>query len=455
MKKHRIIALIISIPAAFLLWLYVVTVVAPNTTAHFDGVSISVSGEDKLDERNLYYSYKNTGVTLDLKGSRVTLDQLNKENIMITADLSNIVAPGTYDLTLSVAYPYIQGSGNIEITYQSVESVTVEVGAYLTKTVPVKLEFGESELQPSLVLDEKNIPVYSIDIFGKDTALESIDYASADCGYLEELTDTDTRNIPYSLRDEEGNAVENLKIAYGGEELRSSVLNGSADALIGSGTVTVTLPVLKEKEVALQVALADTDEYRSTEVEMQFSEESAASVRVRGTVSAVDALGDSLTVGTVSLTGFTDYKLRRTLPVSVPEGITFLDEVDEITVTVTVKDMEDRRFEIPAANIRFYGCPKNVTVNATGPVEVELSGRSDTLNAVSELTAHADYKSILISPVPGSNGKRSGTVLITVDLDGYEGIEASGNLYATIEVSGLNLEGGSTETQSGTPKSFQ
>ena len=52
-RGHRIVTMLVSLLAAVLLWLYVVTVVAPETTTRVSEIPISIDGTFGLEERGL------------------------------------------------------------------------------------------------------------------------------------------------------------------------------------------------------------------------------------------------------------------------------------------------------------------------------------------------------------------------------------------------------------------
>ena len=98
--RRKIVIFLVSVLAAVLLWLYVVTVVAPEATFPISGIPISIDGSLVLEERNLIITAMDVDtVSLELRTARSNLSKLNAENIRITADASRLKEPGEYTLS--------------------------------------------------------------------------------------------------------------------------------------------------------------------------------------------------------------------------------------------------------------------------------------------------------------------------------------------------------------------
>ena len=93
--KSKIGAFLLSFAIAFGLWLYVITVVSPESEDTFHDIPVVLNGESILNDRGLMIlSGKNQTVDLKLEGYRTDLASLNKANIILLADLSQITTAG-------------------------------------------------------------------------------------------------------------------------------------------------------------------------------------------------------------------------------------------------------------------------------------------------------------------------------------------------------------------------
>ena len=116
--KTKIFTALFSIVAAFALWLYVITVISPESEATFYNVPVILQGEGELADRGLMItSNANPTVTLRIAGNRSDLINLNSSNITAVADVTKVWEPGEPALTYYISYP-----GNIPDNVLSVQS---------------------------------------------------------------------------------------------------------------------------------------------------------------------------------------------------------------------------------------------------------------------------------------------------------------------------------------------
>ena len=104
--KNKLVTGLISVAVALAIWMYVVTVVSPNSDKTYENVPVITQGEAILMDRGLMVTSTNvTTTTLHLEGSRLDLNKLNSSNIIVTLDVSRLDQVGSYNLSYSVSYP--------------------------------------------------------------------------------------------------------------------------------------------------------------------------------------------------------------------------------------------------------------------------------------------------------------------------------------------------------------
>ena len=97
---------LLSLVIALGIWLFVVSVVSPESEVEIRDIPVILDGEGALADRNLIVvSDKNFTVDLKLFGSRVDLNKLSASNITIVADLSQITEPGEHNVRYDILYP--------------------------------------------------------------------------------------------------------------------------------------------------------------------------------------------------------------------------------------------------------------------------------------------------------------------------------------------------------------
>ena len=103
--KNKLLAVLVSAVIAFGLWLYVITVVSPESEQTYYDIPVVLQNKDVLNERGLMIVGEAPTVTLVLKGNRTILNELNESNINVITNVANIEKPGTINMTYSLSFP--------------------------------------------------------------------------------------------------------------------------------------------------------------------------------------------------------------------------------------------------------------------------------------------------------------------------------------------------------------
>ena len=138
--KSKLVHVVLSVVIAFALWVYVISVVSPESEETFYDVPVTYQN-DVLEERGLMIVSENPTVTLRLKGNRSDLNELNANNITILVDLAAIQAPGTQMLGYRTNFPGNIPSNAIDILSQSPNILQLKVENKVKKTVDISLEY--------------------------------------------------------------------------------------------------------------------------------------------------------------------------------------------------------------------------------------------------------------------------------------------------------------------------
>ena len=147
--KRKLITVLLSVLAAFSLWLYVITVVSPDSEASFD-VYVQVDNDSTLKEKGLMLNpNQKPMVHLKLSGNRTDLIKLTNENITVKVDAKNIQE---YDpnaqvqLNYTITYPGNVPNNAITVVSRNPDYIELDIWPYAEKTVPLEpLYTGERE----------------------------------------------------------------------------------------------------------------------------------------------------------------------------------------------------------------------------------------------------------------------------------------------------------------------
>ena len=143
--KSKIGSLLLAFLVAFALWIYVITVVSPDSDATITGIPVELQGEGVLEERGLMIvSNETPTVTLQLKGNRNDLNKLNRSNITITVDVTKIDSAGVMNAAYSIRYPGDVPDNAITTHSQDPGTVLLKVEERISKEVPVVVKFQGS-----------------------------------------------------------------------------------------------------------------------------------------------------------------------------------------------------------------------------------------------------------------------------------------------------------------------
>ncbi len=345
MKTHKIISAVFALLIAMGLWAYTVVYVSPETTQSINGIPVQFRMEDILLARGLILtSGKDQSVSLTVSGRRSDLLKLNTGNVRVSADLSNITEPGSWDVTYDITYPDTVANGDVVVESKSPETVHVEVALAMVKTLKPDVVLTGTPAKGYL-LDSVDCDVESITITGPSYEVEPISQMRVDVD-VSGINASETRIYSYSLLDEKGEPVtlSNLTTV---SATRAANSEGSGDEVV------VTLPVLQYREVLLRPEyqnLADGVEVVRTSLSPQ-------TILITGDSAALEKLPRQIPI-TVDMTGVTAQKEVWELNaiISLESGLVVYSNADEKFDGVNVK-----------ATVAVRATPEPETVAETEP----------------------------------------------------------------------------------------
>lgn len=409
MQKHKIIAALVALPAAILLWLYVVTVVSPNSTRIVRDIPVTFEGSILLEERELIMTEGGGTVSLKITGDRVNLNKLTNQNIRVVGNLSqtSITEPGDYTIPLTVIFPDNTGKVGYDFIDKTKADVSISVAKLVTKTVPVVLDTGEGKAKEGFFFDGSNAKAEpsEITISGPDYEVNTVNRAMVDCTDISKLEETVVEQRPILLMQSDGTPA-NLKITE-----------------VGLTEATVSLPIQKYKELKLSVDIRDGGGATSENIEsLQFSSDS---VLVRGSAAQIDNLEDTLTVGMIELAKTTAGNNSKTFSITLPSGIKNVNGIDEVEVTVKLKGLRTQTYLIFADSVELLHIPQNANVKLNAEkIAVKLRGPEADIALVDADNIH------VILDLSGVT--ESGEVPALVTIEGFPNVAVIEDVYVDI-----------------------
>lgn len=401
--KNKFLTALLSGLIALGIWLYVVTVVSPNSDKHYQNIPVVTQSEAILLERGLMVTHIDvTTASMHLEGSRLDLNKLNNSNILVTVDVSKIFKAGTHSLNYDVEFPGDVTQNAITVRSISPGTVTVKVEERVSKPVPVDVQYNGTVAE-NFVADKENkvLDYTEINITGPKSVVDKIFAARIDVD-LEGRNESIDEQYSYTLCDDQGQPVDAQMVTT------------------DIASVNFSLKIMRVKEIKLLVTVVDgggaTAATSSVTVEPQ-------SIWVSGSDNLLEGL-ENLELGTVNL-GEIPEDQELTFSIKLPEGITDETGVTEAKVSVKFPELATKQFTV--TDISPINVPAGVEVELlTKALEIQVRGPKDTIEALTaeSLRITVDFtaaetgtvklKAVLVSEDPDIGAVGSYTVSATV-----------------------------------------
>lgn len=405
--KNKIVSLIFSIVLAFALWTYVVTVVSPEDENTFPNVPVVFEGETALNERNLMLtSGSDATVTLRISGARSDLSKLNSSNITVKVDLSKVYDPGEHKLTYSVSFPGDVSNQAVNVETRLPSSVSINVERRASRRVPVEVVYSGA-VDPAYICDTENavLDTTGVAISGPSNVVEQIATARIEVD-LEGRTESISETYRYILCNQAGDPVDVAQIEATTAEIR------------------LDLRIQQVKEVPLVYTLVEGGGATRDNVKITCSSET---IRVCGS-NAVLAELESIDLGTIDLSEISS-STQLTFPIELPDGVTNLTGVTEVTADITLTGLTTAEFTVE--NIQAINVPEGMTYEVlTQVLKVTMRGPTAQINALADedIVAVVDFKDREV-------GSFTAKADMTVTDENFNGVGAMGTYSVSVILS--------------------
>ena len=410
--KNKLLTMLLSVAIAFGLWLYVITVVHPESEASVYGVPVVFDGAVQLNDRDLIIT-SGTGATVDLRlqGNRTDLNKLDKTNITILADLSQITQPGEHTVRYSISYP--SSAGAIDVLNQDPQYITIQVARRVRKEVPVRVNYTGS-LPDSFIADVQNAVLDHtfVSVSGPEEVVEQIEYASINVD-LSGRMETIVESQRHTLCDKDGNPVEDV----------SAVTVNVSD-------IRLTVRVYQVKELPLVLKVEDSGGITSDMVTIT---PDCTSITVSGSRAALEGL-EEIVLGTIRLGDLSEDTVQLRFEVVLPEGVTNESGVSYVLVDIQMPEMANKLYQI--TNFQVVGVPEGMYVQVRNTaIRVRIRGPVELLEKLTTgmIVATVDCSDQILLE------NSYNTLRLVITVPGMEGVGPSGE-YTVLAYVGVGEE---------------
>jgi YbbR domain-containing protein len=405
--KSKLLTLLLSAAIAFGLWMYVVTVVDPESESPYYDVPVVFDGLSVLSDRNLMIISGNTAtVDLRLLGNRTDLNKLDKTNITILADLSRITEPGEHSVKYSISYP--SSAGAIEVLEQDPQYITVQVSRRLTKEVPVDVRYTGA-LKQNFVADMQNpaLDHATVTVTGPQEIVDQIHSAAIEVD-LTGRSDNIVETYRHTLCDENGDPIEDV----------SAVTVNVSD-------IRVTVRVWQIKEIPIVIQVVDGGGLTAEDIT---ATPNHTSILVSGSEAALEGFDQiELVIELNHLTA------SGTLPfkIELPQNVNNESGISEILVDVKVPEMTKKVIFVSQERFVMINVPENMQADIwKGQLLVTVRGRENKLQDVTEdnIMVYIDFSKAF----PGTSYYNCTIEIIGVEDVGVVYDESTENQYRVL-----------------------
>lgn len=227
------VLLVVSLLAAVVLWMVVISDRNPTDTDFLRDIDVTYINSENIEASGMnIISMSSDSVDVKISGRLTELQQITKQNVAASIDMSEILSPGNYNLDVKVT----QTKSGINIESIEPKTITVRVDYIETNKRDVEVNLI-GELPENVEIVSAMSSVTSVTIEGPEKTLDTISKAVATVD-VSEITDSCSVNAAIKLIDSTGMEITDKEVK------------------ISSASATVDIDVAQLKTVPVQIILS-------------------------------------------------------------------------------------------------------------------------------------------------------------------------------------------------------
>lgn len=410
MKKNKSFLFIISLVAACVLWVYVMTVVNPEGSRTISGIPVTFSGEEMLreDQRLVITSGKTTTVTAQFHGKNADLNKLlqAQDEISAVVDVSRLRTAKSYTMSYDLILPTSLQDAGITVVERSPSAVTFTLQKQITVPIQVVGDFSGVTVEEGYMLEKTSFDFDVVQVTGPEETVNAI-YCARAVVTRSNLDKTVTDTVQFTLIDKDGEPIDMTNITTDVE------------------TLDITLSVVKYKDVALEVELIDGGGATGSDVVIRI--EPSSTITLSGDATVLDGV-NKITLGKIDLSQIESNSATIPFDIVIPNDTKNVSGVEEVNVTVTIRNKATA--VIRATNITFIHEPEGLEATSVTK-QVPVTIRASTAD-ISKITANNIR---LVADLDGYTLPGTNTVPVEVYIDGYPEAGCIGEYTVVVSLS--------------------
>lgn len=331
MRNNKYITMIVSLLAAILLWLYVVTVVNPDGDTTITGIPVTFTGAEVLREDHgltIMDGYEDT-VAVRFFGKNADLKKLenNADEIVAVVDVSKVRNAKEYSLSYDLTLPSSIQRSAVEIADQRPSTITFSVERIVSRPVEVVGDFSDVEIADGYMLESTGFDYDFVTVEGPESVVNTIDHAQLTMSRTN-VDKSISEALEYELVDSSGAVVDREGLT------------------VDTEVIETTLSVVMYKVVPLEVTFIDGGGATGADVSYKIEPET---VTLSGDGSVLESV-NTITLANIDLAD-TENNVTLPYPIMIPNDVKNVSGEEEATVTIKIKNKDSA--VIRTSNISF------------------------------------------------------------------------------------------------------
>lgn len=405
--NNRVTWVITSLLISFFVWVYLAGTDTTTFNQTFYNVPVVFEGADSLRTTKglIITDPEVSTVTVEVRGSRASIGSLHASELQAVVDVSGISQARETELTYTIEFPDRINRSDISVVRRSPETISFTVAAESTKTVEVKGVFTGS-VADGYMADAVVVEPSTITLYGPESELRNVTEA---CVYLDRDNVTATVGpvkTDYVLLDSDGQEIT------------------PENVVSDTKTVSVTLPILMQKELTLAVNLIDGGGATADDCVVTVE---PATIQVIGDTATLQQQ-NQIVIGSVNLADFAS-SYENTFTIPLDNSLRNQSGVTEATVKIIVNGLDTKR--ITTKNISITGTTTGMrAVLDTKSITVTVRAKGDILKEINENNVR-----VVVDLTDYFSTTGTVSVPVKVYIDGYETAGVVGVYTVSVTIS--------------------
>lgn len=336
----NLMAKILSVVIAVLLWSYVMSIENPQETRIYRNVKVNYLNTDSIENRGLTVSnLQEVYVNIRVRGNKKDLDKLYVESIVANADLEGY-SYGENRIPITARLKTNRDS--TEIVSISPSDVLVNIDKIIQKDIPLKtVTYGNPK--ENFVVGEITSTVSKIKIEGPLNQVNKVQYMETNI----DITDKDssfTISNPIYPIDMDGEVISNLEYS--------------------PNTVDVTVPIYKTQVLPIYLVTTGEGSDKFAITDLAISPQSV-------TVKYLDANMKNISKIETAPVDLSKLKNGNALPLELklPDGVSLINPEQKIYLNYKVHQWSKKVFQINHRQLNFYNLPEGMSIDESSLLE--------------------------------------------------------------------------------------